>query len=1155
MSTRTAGVIFTIYFAFLLLIPAGAYAKKTNHGHLIKSFSKTPLSFEKNQGQTDGQVKYLARSRGYTLYLTPSEAVLSLYKPSPKKSAADRLGSLPVGGGLRASDVLRMSLIGAKKNPEMAGEAQLAGKINYFIGRDSAKWRTRVPLYEKVRYQDVYPGIDLIYYGNQRKLEFDFIVSPGADPERIRLKFKGAKKISLNSARDLILSPPGGEVVQKAPVIYQQINGERKSISGKFILGAQNEVSFQVASYDKSKPLVIDPVLIYSTYLGGASDDIGVDMAVDSLGNVLIVGYTNSTDFPISTGTYQPSISGSGSSSDIFVAKLNDSGTALIYSTYLGGSGIDNANSIAVDSTGNAYLTGSTRSVDFPVTSGAFSEVNAGEYDVFVSKLNSDGSNLIYSTLVGGGGADAGTAIALDLSGNAYVAGSTWGRDYSGDPVSLFPTTSGAVQTVFGGYQTDAFVFKINSTGETLLYSTLLGGSENDAAYGLAVDISGNAFVTGGTYSAEFPITPGVFQASLLGSGSNYDVFVSKLNSSGTALVYSTFLGGSGTELGRGIVVDLSGNATVAGQTDSTDFPTTEAAYQRSLGGDWDAFVTKLNASGTGLLFSTYLGGSYLDDGSAIAINSSGLTYLAGRTKSLDFPTTPDAFQSDFIDTDLCFVLELNATGTDVTYSTFLGGGRNYCRAIAIDPQENIYVSGIAFSSSYPTTDGAFQTTFGGGTYDAFIAKIELAPPAPPNNPPLASCQVVIAECGAGGVAAADIDAGSSDPDGDPITLSQVPPGPYSLGNTSVTLTVTDDLGDSDSCSATVTVQDTTAPALAQPADVVAEATGPSGAVVSFSLPGTTDACDASVSVASSPVSGSTFPLGATAVTVTAMDANNNSSEKTFTVTVQDTAPPVINSVSVNSNVLFPPDHKMKPVSVTVDAEDNVSLFPSSKIISVTSNEPVNGTGDGDTAPDWEITGDLTLNLRAERSGGGNGRIYTITVQSTDESGNNSLKTVTVSVPISQGNGQATVDWTAVSEAVSYNVYRKSCPTCEKVLVASDQTGTQFVDTAVLVGMSYIYSVQAVDASGGLSNLGNERSVCVAPPKNLALSNRAFTAPSSITATDTIVAGKGVNVGRGSRVTFHMKSATGGIRLEPGFKVDSGASFRALVSTTSGSCS
>jgi hypothetical protein len=748
---------------------------------LVAGYGKLPLSFEANQGQTDARVRFLARG-GYTIFLTDNEAVLTLKKssvasgqlsvPPTFRSARDRVAptfrSADAGlkSGATASvdkpttdngpqtkgSVLGMKLVGANAKAIVTGAGELPGKSNYFIGNDPKKWRTNVPTYAKVMYQDVYPGVDLAYYGNLGgQLEYDFVIAPGADPNRIKLSFAGADGMRVDAASgDLVLKVGADEVRFQKPAVYQPAVAAMSSspspsvapTSGpgarhsslvtrhcSFVLSSDNEVGFRVAGYDPERALVIDPVLSYSTFLGGSSTDSGQGIAVDSSGNAYVTGYTQSSDFP-TVNPIQAAYAGPPPTADticcnVFVAKLNPAGSALVYSTYLGGSGGDQGFGIAVDSAGNAYVTGRTYSTDFPTVNPLQATNKAAPVsNAFVAKLNPAGSALVYSTYLGGSGingtsGDAGYGIAADSSGNAYVTGETYSTD--------FPTANALQATHKGPGSSTAFVATLNSTGSALVYSTYLGGSGGEQGFGIAVDSAGNAYVTGVTGSTDFP-TVNPLQAT--NNASEGTCFVARLNAAGSALVYSTYLGGSESDSGTGIAVDSSGNAYVTGRTDSGNFPTANPIQATCKGGgcsgDDDAFVAELNAAGSALVYSTFLGGSGIDEGYGIAVDSSGNAYVTGWTTSRDFPTAnpiQPVNLSGKYDYGTAFVAKLNSNGSALVYSTYLGGsGGDWGYGIAADSSGAAYVTGYTGSTDFPTVN-PLQATLAGG-YDAFVAKI-----------------------------------------------------------------------------------------------------------------------------------------------------------------------------------------------------------------------------------------------------------------------------------------------------------------------------------------------------------------------------------------------------------------------------------------------
>lgn len=713
-------------------------AKLTNE-QAADTYGRIELSFEANRGQTDDSVNFLARGAGYTLFLKPTEATLRLQNKDPRLGNADfelwedsqSEAPLPAIASLSTTSpsanpnsetrnqqsveqsVLRMKLAGANANADVSGE-QAPGRVNYFTGNDASKWQTDIPTYSRVRYAEVYPGVDIVYYGNQRQLEYDFVVAPGRDPQPIKLQFGGADKIEVNAEGELLLSLGASVVHQPKPLIYQDVAGERRIVEGGYSLGGDNTVSFALGVYDATLPLVIDPTLVYSTYVGGSSGDQALDFALDSAGNAYITGFTASTNFPTANALQ----STNGGFQDAFVTKINAAGTAFVYSTYLGGDSGEQARGIAVDSAGNAYVTGFTGSTNFPTANAIQSTLDVGGQDAFVTKLNAAGSALVYSTYLGGTGpsnsAEFGEGIAVDSAGNAYVTGSTFSNN--------FPVVN-AIQATFGGF-TDSYVSKINAAGSALVYSTYLGGSDSEIGRDVAVDSAGNAYVTGNTTSTNFPAANAV-QATY---GGAQDAFVSKLNAAGSAFVYSTYLGGSARDDGQAVAVDASGNTYVTGDTESTNFPTANAV-QATNGGTTitqDAFVSKINATGSAFVYSTYLGGAGGEIGFGIAVDSSGSAYVAGGTGSVSSFPTANAIQCVRNGSADVFVTKYNAAGSALVYSTYLGGSdQDQGRGIGVDSAGNAYIGGHTRSNDYPVVN-PIQSTFGGDAIfgDAFVTKI-----------------------------------------------------------------------------------------------------------------------------------------------------------------------------------------------------------------------------------------------------------------------------------------------------------------------------------------------------------------------------------------------------------------------------------------------
>jgi hypothetical protein len=707
------------------------------HARIAETYGKLPLTFEPNQGQSDKPVKFLSRGEGYTLFLTGDEAVLSLRRAPASlldRESAAHLKPLDFKPTNQNAAVLRMKLVNANASATISGNGEQEGKSNYFIGNDPKQWHTDVANYSQVRYRDAYPGIDLVYYGNQQQLEYDFVVAPGADPHAIQLDVAAESALSgkrtsaalhIADNGDLLVPTEGGEVRFHKPVVYQpetaadvhSVGGNpiavtaKNTIDGNWVLKSGNQVGFEVASYDASKPLVIDPALAYSTYVGGTGTDGAFGVAIDQYGNAYVTGFTSSTNFP-TKAPYQAQNAGG---IDTFALKLNRTGTALVYSTYLGGSSTEYPFGIAVDSKGEAYEIGNTGSANFPTTPGAFQTtcLSCATYpSVFVTKLSMAGNSLVYSTFLGGTGDSRAFGVTLDSADDAYVVGWTTSTD--------FPVTSGAFQITNNASVNTVFVTELNPTGTALIYSTYLGGSNDDVGFGIALDSSNNTIVTGYSYSLDFPVTSGAFQTTTTSNGA---AFVSKLNVGGTALIYSTYLGGTtGTSAGNSIKVNSAGDAYVTGYTCATDFPVTAGVVQSTFGGDCtpaggDAFVTELNPTGSALVFSTYLGGAGDDVGFSIGLDSSDNVYITGRSSSTNYPVTPGAFQSTMAGGYDCIYSILNNTGTQLLYSTYLGGTAvDVAFVMAVDKSGNSYMIGRTYSTNFPVTPGVFQSTLKGTT-------------------------------------------------------------------------------------------------------------------------------------------------------------------------------------------------------------------------------------------------------------------------------------------------------------------------------------------------------------------------------------------------------------------------------------------------------
>jgi aldose sugar dehydrogenase len=659
-----------------------------------------PLSFE--PGSSANQ--FFVRGSGYRLMLTSSQATIAVDNHAREK-------------------LLSMKLLGANTAAKSEALNPLPGKRNYIIGDDPAQWRTDVPTFAGVRYDEVYPGISVLYYGRQDRLEYDFKIAPGADPRAIRFAFNRDLRPRIAVNGDLVLQFAGGELREPRPTVYQEIAGERQPVAGRYLIAGKREVAFEVGAYDQTLPLVIDPVLVYSTYLGGSGDDLGSSIAIDSSNNVYLAGTTNSVNFP-TQGSAFPNKAGL---SDIFVTKINASGSAIIYSTYVGGSGQDRGDGLAIDGNGNAYVVGrvDSSSTNFPVTPLVIGPTyRGGDFDGVAFKLNAQGNALVYSTYIGGEDNDSTEGIAVDSAGSAYLTGGTRSQG--------FPITATGYQFTRSG-DTDAYLMRLNSTATGLMYSTFLGGGGTDRGSGVAIDGSGNAYVAGYTGSADFP-TESAFQNSF---GGSFDAFIAKIdtNSSGAAsLVFSTYLGGIGDDKAYGIAIDSgANNVYVVGQTSSNNLPLSSPA-QPAFGGSFDAFIAKISSTGT-KIYTTYLGGTGDDRGAGVAVNSSGEVYVTGFTSSTNFPTVNPLQIANGGGFD-AFVAKLNSAGSAFLYSTYLGGSANENNAstgtstnpIALDSSSNAYITGYTASSNFPTSS-PLQPANGGGQ-DAFVAKISDAAPA-----------------------------------------------------------------------------------------------------------------------------------------------------------------------------------------------------------------------------------------------------------------------------------------------------------------------------------------------------------------------------------------------------------------------------------------
>lgn len=691
--------------ALAVVVPDGEHTvstpRQTQDTAARLSEINPPLAFEENSGQTAEEVRFLARGSGYTLFLTNRETVLSLQQP-----------------GSRRRDTLRTNLIASNTAARPQGDKPLAASTTYFHGdfhSGSERLKTEVPTFARVRYRSVYPSIDLVYYGRGQQLEYDFIVDPGADPSVIQWEIDGARGLEITAEGNLDIHLPGGVVRHEKPVVYQPAGDGKRPVEGGFRLLAENRVGFKIGPYDHSRTLVIDPVLLYSTYLGARSRDQANAVAVDPQGNIYVAGYTQSIDFPTTPGSLQPAFL--GGDEDAFVTKLNPGGATRIFSTFLGGTNNDRVNSLAVDASGNVVICGETRSTNFPVSAGVLQRTyGGGERDGFAAKLASNGSDLIFSTYLGGSEVDACNGVATDPAGNVYAAGTTESAN--------FPFSGGQVfQPAFGGGSEDAFLVRLDPAGGTI-YSMFLGGSQSDGARAVAADAAGRAYIAGYTQSDNFPVDSQAAQPSRRG---DRDAFLFVMTPPGRLQQTGTFYGGGGRDEANAVTLDADGNVYIAGLTRSVDFPRALASAQNVYGGAGDAFVVKFNPQVSEVLYATFLGGAGEDVASAVAADFAGNVLVAGTTTSRNFPMgaqlgPQDQFGGGGSD---AFFAKIDPQGRMLLQSSYVGGtGDDAARAAAADIQGNIYLAGVTESGAFPLTPNAIQSGRAGP--EGFLTKIGL---------------------------------------------------------------------------------------------------------------------------------------------------------------------------------------------------------------------------------------------------------------------------------------------------------------------------------------------------------------------------------------------------------------------------------------------
>lgn len=659
-------------------------ARNAELGHL-------PLRFEENVGQAPAPSRFLARGTREAVLLAPSQTEIRLGGPQ--------------------HTVVRMEIVGARADAAMEGVEPLPGRSHYLIGRDPAGWRTGVRTYASVATRDLYPGIDLVHHGATGELEYDFVVAPGVDPACIRLRF-AADSLTIEPTGELVVRAGSHELREPAPTVYQEVDGTRRPVDGSWRRAGSREVAFSLGAFDRTRPLVIDPILRYSTYFGSPGDenpnDDGAAVAVDAEGSAFVVGITDSIAFP-TVQALRPGFA--GGNYDLVLFKLNPSGTGVAYSTYFGGTGDDFARSIAVDASGNVYVTGQTTSPDFPMAAALQSTYGGGPDDGFVAKIDATGSVVLFSTYFGGSGNDTVNDIAVGPAGNVHLVGATGSTN--------FPTTATPFQAVFAGGSLDAFVAKLDPRGTPLLYSTYLGGTGSDAARSVAVDAANRVYVAGGTESLDFP-TQGAVQSTNHGG---FDAFLAKLDETSSTLTFSTYLGGTGTDFAIGLAIDDFGSAVVAGNTNSANFPVANALQPTFGGGLFDAFIAKLPPSGSPLLYATYFGGVEVDDVHAVTSDASGGAWVAGHTESTGL-TLVNPFQAThgggFLD---AWLVHFAPSGMSVVMSTYLGGsGNDGILGVAVQPSGDAILVGATTSTNFPTSSPIQATN--AGHSDLFVAAL-----------------------------------------------------------------------------------------------------------------------------------------------------------------------------------------------------------------------------------------------------------------------------------------------------------------------------------------------------------------------------------------------------------------------------------------------
>lgn len=692
-NTKVYNFIITLILAVLTtpFASAGTPESVKKSARATSAFQSLPMTFEPNNGQTRGDVKFTSRGGGFDLSLTNRGGSIIQLKSGDKTA------------------ILRMNFVNSKTASAVRGEDSTGGISNYY-NTDSQNAVTNVPHFQRVRFTDIYKGVDALFYGDAGTFEYDFIVAPGANPNQIKLDFDGADAISIDKNGDLLIKVNSQTIVQKKPFVYQIVDGAKREINSKYVLRG-NRVGFSLGGYNKSKTLVIDPRVTYSTFFGGSSYDAANDIKFDSMNRRYIAGYTFSNNLPVTNGGTRTG------DFDVFITRLNAAGTAVEYSTFIGGSRTDLGYAIGVDAAFNAYVTGYTESTNFPTLNAYDASANGG-LDAFLVKLDASGAR-VYSTYLGGMGSDSGNAIVIGADNNPIVVGETASANY--------PTTVGVAQPATGG-GTDAFVTKFDTAGTALAFSTLHGGAGFEDGQRAAIDASGNIYIVGTTTSLNMPISVGAYQMT---NGGEQDAFVTKFNPTALTRDYSSYFGGTRREFGEAIAVDSTGNVVITGTTESspTDaFPLRNAAQTVYGGGIFDAFAARIvpvNNSVTPLVYSTYLGGGGQEQGLGIVTNSSNEAIVIASTFSTNYPTTATALQTARAGSGDVGVTRFGANGA-MLYSSYFGGTNedsgqgDYPLGATLDALGRVCFAGFSGAANLPTTTNALDAVYNGGV-DAFV--------------------------------------------------------------------------------------------------------------------------------------------------------------------------------------------------------------------------------------------------------------------------------------------------------------------------------------------------------------------------------------------------------------------------------------------------